>query len=603
LGVDAALKHSQAKRMHVGSVNIEPGNVENPPKRKKSPSEKSKRFQEEVVSGSNSNREQFPPGFNVVAFDKTEYRLPKLKLSDFARNGGTGYIGKKVEILRTIKSSYTNTNQRSENLKATKVTGMPDKIVSNTKHKVILVCGKTGVGKSTLINSMVNYMYGVQLEDAWRMLLIVEKKKKGGDADSCTNHISSYRLKEPKGGNIGYDLTIIDSPGFGDVAGITKDMSIVEEFKYLFDNVLTDIDAICFVVRASDNRLDAQQTYVFNNILNLWGKDVLDNIFVLMTFADGGTPNCLDGLNKHDTLRLCKRRLKINNSAFLRDPQDSIDKFTEMFWEMGIECFQEFFKLLDQGKSKAIKNSKDVMRQRDQILGKLHNISMDVQNLLLEQQSISDQKRFIKKHQAEIDMGKEVIHYENKTKYVQESCSNHLVTTCIKHQKSCHPECCVQDKRDCCMMDEDGHCTVCSCPHTGHKNAAYLWVLKKWQEPKSNWDVSPSLKKQYNLATKGKSKAQINLSLAEAKEKETEKKIKSHLEIIKSLRNQLERIALRPRLSTIGDYIDQLIENEESKPNRDASMIAHLKKLKRQEKVASAVDKKADTGHLLKHYR
>ena len=94
--------------------------------------------------------------------------------------------------------------------------------------------------------------------------------------------ISSYRIRKPRGGNINYDLTIIDTPGFGDSRGITKDMQILEEFKYVFNKILTNINGICFVVKSADNRLDAAQTYVFNNILNLWAKDVRDNIFILM---------------------------------------------------------------------------------------------------------------------------------------------------------------------------------------------------------------------------------------------------------------------------------------------------------------------------------
>ena len=46
-------------------------------------------------------------------------------------------------------------------------------------------------------------------------------------------------------------------------------MQILEEFKFVFENVLTNVNGICFVVKSADNRLDAAQTYVFNNILNL----------------------------------------------------------------------------------------------------------------------------------------------------------------------------------------------------------------------------------------------------------------------------------------------------------------------------------------------
>ena len=128
----------------------------------------------------------------------------------------------------------------------------------------------------------MNYIYNVQYNDKFRLRLIeqdVEKKKKHGN----TEHILSYTIKKPKGGNIDYDLTIIDTPGFGDdIVGIEKDIQILKEFKYVFNSVLANIDCICFVVKSHDNRLTASQEYVFNNILNLWGKDVLENIFITM---------------------------------------------------------------------------------------------------------------------------------------------------------------------------------------------------------------------------------------------------------------------------------------------------------------------------------
>src|SRR5690606_7191396 len=101
--------------------------------------------------------------------------------------------------------------------------------------------------------------------------------------------------------------------------------------KHVFDNVLESVSAVCFVVKSADNRLDSSQTYVFNNVLNLWAKDVKENIFILMTFADNERPNCLDALDNHNVLRTCRNRFKINNSAFTKDPTSEEFDPNDMF--------------------------------------------------------------------------------------------------------------------------------------------------------------------------------------------------------------------------------------------------------------------------------
>ncbi|KAG7335459.1 hypothetical protein KOW79_000152 [Hemibagrus wyckioides] len=68
--------------------------------------------------------------------------------------------------------------------------------------------GETGVGKTTLINSMVNYMLGVESKDRiW--FEVIETKE--NQSQSQTSTVTVYDLfTEP----CPFSLTIIDTPGF-----------------------------------------------------------------------------------------------------------------------------------------------------------------------------------------------------------------------------------------------------------------------------------------------------------------------------------------------------------------------------------------------------
>ena len=326
--------------------------------------------------------------------------------------------------------------------------------------------------------------------------------------------------------------------------------------------------------------------------MNLWARDVADNIFILMTFADNQRANCIDALNSNDVLKQCKRRIKINNSAFSQlSNQRNSDPFDQLFWNMGMNCFSEFFQSLEQVKPKPIEQSKEVLRKRDNVQTKIHHISMSLDSQLRKQQQIMDEKRFIKKNEAEINADKEVVYWAKEEKWVKQPAKNHLITTCVRHQKSCHPVCRVKDKRRCCMMSRDGHCQVCSCPYTEHINASYLYVLRSTEVRKSNWDSNIVLRQNYSDAKAAKTKSEIQLKLLSDDMAKIERSIQSKIALVGKLRNELEKIALRPHLSTIGDYIDQLIENEKGSKYRDREKIKLLKKLKQQEQIITHLHK------------
>eukprot|EP00483_Globobulimina_turgida_P005640 UN05650 len=139
------------------------------------------------------------------------------------------------------------------------------------------------------------------------------------------------------------------------------------------------------------------------------------------------------------------------------------------------------------------------------------------------------------------------------------------------------------------MMNGDGYCTACSCPYTAHQNKSYEYVMQNNRVRKSNWDNNSNLRDSHNNAKNALSASQRMLNDIENDLKTIEQDVKGKIASCQKLRNELERIALRPQLSTVGDYIDQLIENENDSVYRDAEKIKMLKDLKKQELMIAKI--------------
>ena len=75
-------------------------------------------------------------------------------------------------------------------------------------EKVIMVVGATGVGKTTLINRMINYIFNVSYTDPYRFQLIDETGQ--SISKSHTKDVHKYTIHHR---NFPYKLSIIDTPG------------------------------------------------------------------------------------------------------------------------------------------------------------------------------------------------------------------------------------------------------------------------------------------------------------------------------------------------------------------------------------------------------
>ncbi len=151
---------------------------------------------------------------------------------------------------------------------------------TSKQNKIILLVGETGTGKTTLINAMVNYILDVKFED--EIWYEITEEEARDQSESQTSEITMYEVYSEK---TPVSLTIIDTPGYGDTRGLEKDTEVAMNLANLFQNNdgVREVDAVCFVIQASRNRLSDRQYYIISSVLSLFGKDIVNNIVFLIT--------------------------------------------------------------------------------------------------------------------------------------------------------------------------------------------------------------------------------------------------------------------------------------------------------------------------------
>jgi len=249
----------------------------------------------------------------------------------------------------------------------------------------MMVVGETGTGKTTLLNCFLNYLLGIELTDKYRYKIIYEDKKDfGGQFKSQTSKVTTYNIRRENG----KPIIIVDTPGFGDTGGIDIDMRTVSLIKDCFTNEIATINAVCFVTKASTNRLTNSQKYVFDSVLNLFGNDIKENFVIMITFCDGADPQIVEALQSEDSIfkdiipYLPKDEwyLEFNNSAFFstKTERDNI----KMYWKLGIESYEKFTYKIERLPSKSLTLTKQVLDERAKLENSVSNLTPQLDNAL-----------------------------------------------------------------------------------------------------------------------------------------------------------------------------------------------------------------------------
>ncbi|XP_053569240.1 uncharacterized protein LOC128659694 [Bombina bombina] len=428
-------------------------------------------------------------------------------------------------------------------------------------NKVILLVGETGTGKTTLINGMANYILGVDWEDNFRFKLVHEVTN-----HSQTSVVTAYQMNHEDGYKIPYTLTLIDTPGFGDTRGIEHDKKITEAIYKFFttDGNIDHIDAVCFVVQSS---LAHTQKYILNSVFSIFGKDIKDNILILINFSDGERPPVLEAI-KIENIPYSQDsngdpvHFKFNNSALFANNQTSNMSFNKMFWDMGKDSMGTFFTSLNQMQTKSLKLTKEVLKERKELEVTLQALHPQIKSGLAQLEAIRQKEVVLQQQRQLMEDNKDFEFEITVTVPRKVDTGGKFVNNCQKCHFTCHFPCSHGDdnmKIQCSAM-QNGYCTICpdKCVWSVHFNQKYRWIYEELKEKRTYEEIKNNFEKASGeVMTTEKILTELN---------DDYKIVRQNMFILINRASQslkrLHEIALRPDPLTTTEYIDMMIESE-----------------------------------------
>jgi len=332
---------------------------------------------------------------------------------------------------------------------------------------------------------------------------------------------------------------------------------------------------VCFVVQASLARLTHTQKYVFDSILSIFGKDIAENILVLVTFADGKKPPVLEAIKVSEVPCSTNEsgeplHFKFNNSALFatnnesaEDEGSDCDNFDQMFWKLGFSSMKKFFTSLIMMETKSLSLTREVLKERQHLEVLLEGLQPQINAGLTKLNEIKKTRAALDQHKTEMEANKN-FEYELEVivpKQIENKSSTFL-TNCLKCHFTCHDACKYgndSDKEKCSSMT-DGKCHVCpgKCAWNMHSNQKYKWDYVKEKRKETYQD----LKKRFEDAHGQVMSTKIIFKELEKELEVVQDIVAVLLEKSQESLERLQEIALKPNPLSTPDYIDLMIESE-----------------------------------------
>ena len=450
-------------------------------------------------------------------------------------------------------SELTNTNDSSP-----KIYKLPMKHVGgqkyalgehpskNTDEKVLMLVGATGTGKTTLLNSIANYILGVRLEDDFRFKVDIT------DHDQA----SAYTFYPMDGSQLSYTLTIIDTPGLDNGRGIKQDKTTVSQLHNLLstqgEQGIPYLNGVAIVAQSSKT---LAQKLTFDSILGMFGKNISSNMFLMITFTD-------DHNEKPPVINTAKEAgipyngnyYVFSNSILFSKPLTNVSD-QNSHWDILITSLQAFFDKFSRMEAVGVMLTKDVLTEWQHLDTILQELRDTIASGLRKISELHEAEGVLKEQESEMKVN------QNYTYNVTHN-KNETVESPDKKALNCR-QCFVTCQYPCDYDKQslgDTPCSFCpsKCQMKSHFLQNFRYKLSKVTETRTNGER----KQKFLKAKEGSAQTIDTIDRLKKELSSMQQDVTMKIHCARKYKQRLNDIALKSSKHTEIDHIDIMIQSE-----------------------------------------